>query len=132
MNKQPNSKDSILDSAALLAINGGASIPGSAQDRLAALLELELGEKRAEKEEARRLSEVARQATLEGIKLEQEKKVALQDACPHMKPNYTPAVGGQKDHKGNYHFVCQYCNKEFGNNLPYHLQIPAERVGGPQ
>lgn len=127
MNQSKN--NSTVDQAALLASMGGG---GNAQDRLAALLERKLSNEYDEEQKKKNLEEAARLANLENIKRSREAEMSKQDACPHMKPNFQPALGGQKDHSGNYHFICQYCNKEFGNNVPFHLRISADKVGGPQ
>lgn len=124
MNQKQNDQPLISNEALMEAL--------LAQGRLAALQEDELAEKAEQRKKQKDQDIAFRKATLENIRIKTENETALKEACPHMKPNFQPAVGGQRDHKGNYHFVCQYCNKEFHNNLPYHLQISGERVGGPQ
>lgn len=72
---------------------------------------------------------------LQGAKDMQKRRndeIAKQSLCPHLKPNFSPCIGGQRDHQGVYHFICGYCAKEFtGSDLPPHLRIPNEFVGGP-
>lgn len=98
---------------------------------------LEEQEDRATKKAADALIEkqalAIRNAHMESTKLSAQAKLLNQQSCPHMKPNFRPATGGQKDHKGTLHMICQYCQKEWtGHELPSHLYIPSEMIGGPQ
>lgn len=123
-------KSNTVQEAGILAASQGGS--GGAQDRLAALLEVKIAkELQAEQAEAdQRLA--FKTAQINAIRKTEEQKASIQEQCPHMKPNFRPATGGQKDHSGKVHMICQYCQKEFGDNLPYHLRLPSEMVGGPQ
>lgn len=129
---QSNSSNSTLDQLAVLGAAGSGSGNSSAQDLLARLLADKLGKEAAQEAADAEQAEAFRTAQLSAIKQQMVEREQQQDACPHMKPNFRPALGGQKDHKGNYHFICQYCAKEFGNDVPYHLRIPGEMIGGPQ
>lgn len=109
---------------------GGSS--STTQDELAAILKRKLEREMNEEDEVKRQAEKARLASVQAAKFAAEQRTMAQAQCPHMKPNFTPATGGQKDHKGNYHYICQYCGKEYGNELPAHLRISSDMVGGPQ
>src|SRR5579885_545840 len=89
----------------------------SVQDQLAALQVQELAERLRKEREEKEYQETMRQANIESLRKDEARREASQAACPHMKPNFTPAIGGQRDHRGNFHYICQYCGKEFGNNL---------------
>lgn len=90
---------------------------------------------REEAEFARRQHE-AKQARLigsEALLKQAEKDKITQQQCPHIKPNAQSAIGGQWDHHGKYHWICAYCAKEWqDNDLPLHLRIDMNKVGGPQ
>lgn len=96
-------------------------------------LELEeLKERRAEIKEQRRIALAARKQNAEQLEKARQNQEAIQSLCPHQKPNGQPAIAGQRDHQHHYIFICAYCAKVFNEyNLPPHLRIPAERVGGP-
>ena len=79
-------------------------------------------------EQQRRARESGARAREEAARAER----AVQDSCPHMKPWGGPSIAGQRDHQHNVHFICLYCGKTWVNNeLPAHLRIPSEEVGGP-
>jgi hypothetical protein len=127
MSNNTSKKDNTLEELANL------STGGSVQEQMAAMQLEEMQERRAEKQAKKAVENAARLATLRDIQVQEANKAAAQAGCPHMKPNFQPALGGQKDHKGNYHLLCQYCQKEFsGETLPPHLRLPAEMIGGPQ
>lgn len=94
---------------------------------IAKLQREELG--RLEQEEmARKGREIGSQALLK--QWEQEKLVRSQ--CPHLKQNGQSALAGQRDHHNHYHFICAFCAEEWTDNeVPLHLRIPLERIGGP-
>ena len=96
-------------------------------------LELEeLKERRAEIKEQRRIQLAARKQNAEQLELSRKQQEAIQSLCPHLKPNGTTAIAGQRDHQHHYIFICAYCSKTFNEHtLPPHLRVPAERVGGP-
>ena len=125
-------KTKALADLANLASSQGAQ-PSSAQEQMAKLLVLKMEkELQAEKEDAER-QEALKLAQLENIKQMQRIQEETQRQCPHMKPNFRPAIGGQRDSHGHYHWICQYCCKQWiDNELPVHLRIPQEQVGGPQ
>jgi len=99
-----------------------------------ALLENEQAKRhKTAREEQEMLNHNARK--LGATVLDQQRKMELdkQNACPHLKPNAQPAIAGQWDHSGTYHWICAYCSKEWtGGELPLHLRIDMEKVGGPQ
>lgn len=121
-----------VEDAALVSTLGGTN-NSSAQERLAELLAARIGDEEKERREKKEQLEAFREAQIAAVTAVMEGKRQAQAQCPHMKPNFRPATGGQKDHRGVEHFLCQYCQKEYtGGELPYHLRIPAEMVGGPQ
>lgn len=94
--------------------------------------ERELDEREAK--DAQKASALA--ARLQGrdsILKQRATQLANQAGCPHMKPlNGGSAIAGQKDHRQVYHWICQYCQKEWeGAELPAHLRIDLALVGGP-
>jgi hypothetical protein len=125
------SKPDLNETAMLATTMGKAS--GTAQEQLAAALTRKIL-KEEEAEEARVAQQKRlREQQLESIRAQMLQRDAMQAACPHMKPNFTSAIGGQRDHNNDYHWLCQYCAKEWLNDeLPVHLRIPQDRVGGPQ
>jgi len=75
----------------------------------------------------------ARDQNIADIRKQVLKKAAERDACPHQKPNNRgSAIAGTRDHQGHYHFLCQYCQKEWTDNeLPAVLRIDGDFIGGP-
>lgn len=68
------------------------------------------------------------------IAQEQRRQVELatQSNCHHLKPNGASAIAGQRGHNHVPIYICQYCSKVWnGNELPGHLTVPPERIGGP-
>lgn len=126
-----NKKTTAIEELAQIA-NTKSGTPTSAQDQMARLLVLKMEkELQAEKDEAERQQNL-RLAQLENIRQMLKIQEETQAQCPHVKPNYRPAIGGQRDGRGNYQWICQYCCKQWVNNeLPIHLRIPHEMVGGP-
>lgn len=97
---------------------------------LESLLE-QKADKQAVIDQARRMQESAipamRQAELE--------REMAQAQCSHKKENDQPALGAQRDHSHNIHWICLNCQKEWngakGEKPPAYLQIPFDRIGGP-
>jgi hypothetical protein len=90
-------------------------------------LQEEENEKRMKEEEARRLL-IAR---TQDFKINQERRDATQAACPHLKENGKPNIGGQELSSGDVLFICQLCYKTFNQDtLPRHLAIDPNRIGG--
>jgi len=116
---------------AALTQGSGSADDSSPQARIATFLERKLAKETLDEETREAQERAFREAHISAVRAVEAQKEAEQAACPHMKPNFRPATGGQKDHKGKFHFICQYCGKEFGDELPYHLRIPSEMVGGP-
>src|SRR5262245_19036764 len=110
----------------------GTSSGGNAADRLAELMAVKIAKELEQEKTEAANKQALREAQIAGVKQMLESRALGQAQCPHMKPNFRPAMAGQKDHRGNAHFICQYCQKEYGNDLPMHLRIPADQVGGPQ
>lgn len=127
MNPQKQNMD--LDKVALLASSGMTS---GAQNRLAELLEQEFSERRAAKDADKAQLDAFREAQLNAVRATIAERERQQAQCPHMKPNFRPATGGQRDSKGKHHFICQYCGKEYGDDLPAYLRISSDMIGGPQ
>lgn len=98
------------------------------------LLLEELQEKRREKQVEAETQENNRRIKFEEIRKITEAKRQQQAGCSHVKPNGWPNIGGQRDHRGTYHFICSYCMKEWTEKeIPAHLasRINMELVGGP-
>ena len=99
------------------------------------ILAMQFAKLKREEDELERRDNEQKNARLIGISaLNQERANELekQRQCPHIKPNAQPAIGGQWDHQGTFHWTCAYCAKEWTNNeLPVHLRIDMSRVGGP-
>jgi hypothetical protein len=130
-NNSKQSNGSLVDQAALVAASGGSG--GGAQDLLAAILVEKFAKEKAEQDKETAQVRAFKEAQLAAVEKTIQDKLNLQRQCPHLKPNHKSAVGGQKDHSGHYHFICQYCQKEWvDGELPYQLQIPGDTVGGPQ
>lgn len=102
------------------------------QDALARLQLNKLAREAAEEQRAEDQLLAFRDATLASVQAQMDAKKRDQDRCGHMKPNFKSALGGQKDGKGNYCLICQYCFKEFTGDIPFQLRIPADMIGGPQ
>jgi hypothetical protein len=64
--------------------------------------------------------------------MRRKQQEAAQANCSHMKPWGGPALAGQRNHQHQVMLICQFCGKLFnGLDIPAHLRIPAERIGGP-
>jgi len=92
----------------------------------------ELKEKRAEKEEERRIQLESKKQNSLAMERKHQQDLAAQDHCHHLKGNGQSHLVGQRDHNNNYHYFCQTCQKHWLNEIPGHLQIDMNRVGGPQ
>lgn len=78
------------------------------------------------------LDRASREIGASAVKRQMAQTKDTQDHCPHIKPNAQPAIAGQWDHHGTYHWICAYCSKEWkDNDLPIHLRIDMSKVGGP-
>lgn len=128
--------DSTVQNASLAVLNSGG---GGMNDELAGLLAAKLRKELKVDEEKEAQHAQVRRAQLLAIEEERKNTLARQTQCPHMKPNFTSALVGQKDHLGHHHFVCQNCQREYGDGVtpnvppvPVHLRIPSDRIGGPQ
>lgn len=61
-------------------------------------------------------------------------KVREQQSCPHQKQNGEYRVGGQRDHRGNTIYFCQWCQMTWNQStIPPHImsRIDPARIGGP-
>lgn len=104
------------------------------QALLAKLLLEDLQKKRALEEESDRQARVSREQNVAIVKEGLAKKALEQESCPHRKPapSNESAIAGQRDHRGNVIFICQYCQQQWNQRtLPPALRIPADFVGGP-
>lgn len=90
-------------------------------------------ERRVLSDEKKRMEEAVRQQGRDAMVRQRAMEIEKQRQCAHMKPlNGGSAVAGQRDHKNVYHWICQYCSKEWtGNDLPTNLRIDLALVGGP-
>ena len=121
--------EDIIQAALGHSAGGGGSVAEELQKILLKKYQKEIALE--EEREAQQLA--ARKQNAMAMESRRQQEFATQSQCPHMKPNFQSAVGGQRDHQGNHLFICAYCAKEWRNNeLPAHLRIPADRVGGPQ
>jgi hypothetical protein len=132
------SKNQLLDEgqltpAIVAAVTGKSEgTTSKAQDLLIELLLGDLQEKKAEKKQAEDDRKRARESNIEDVKNQVNAKKFTQSNCPHKKPNGHPSIGGQRDHRQHYNWICLYCQKEWKDNaLPLDLRISMDRVGGP-
>lgn len=104
-----------------------------AQLRSANLVNAREEREEGKRSEAERVTKAARDNNIAEIRKNIERKTAERDGCPHQKPNNRgSAIAGTRDHQGHYHFLCQYCQKEWTDNaLPPHLRIDSDFIGGP-
>lgn len=86
-----------------------------------------------EQEEAERIHKEQQRQGAHEMQKKRDREIAKQNSCPHIKPNRATAVGGQRDHSGNYHYICQLCSKEWGKDLelPNWLVPDPIVIGGP-
>lgn len=105
----------------------------------ARLLEMQIAELERQKNEREKSEKDAlelilrqREIGLKAMLQEDEQKKLNQAQCSHKKPNGLPNIGGQRDHRQHYHWICSYCSKEWTDNeLPLDLRISQDLVGGP-
>jgi hypothetical protein len=121
----------VLGSDDRVASMGSEDISVIQRELFQALLEKARRERQEEAErEAARLRAKAEGARAREAAAQQER--AQQATCPHMKPWGGPAIAGQRDHQHHVHFICLYCGKQWVDaELPAHLRIPSDEVGGP-
>lgn len=96
------------------------------------LLQKQMEEADAERQLRRKEQLESKRQNSLAMERQRQLELQAQEACPHLKPNGMPNIAGQRDHSNNYHYICQRCFKPWTNNLPGHLQISHEFVGGPQ
>lgn len=79
----------------------------------------------------------ARESNIEDVRKQEERNAFDQENCAHRKPppSHGPAIGGQRDHRGNVHYICLYCHKTWKNAelpIPLRVGLDADKIGGPQ
>lgn len=108
---------------------------GKAEELQEQILRLQLAKLQREEDvrhQEEQIAVSARRIGAEALQHQREEELIRQTACKHFKPNSTPAIGGQWDHRGHVHWICAYCAKEWTDNeLPLELRIDMSRVGGP-
>lgn len=105
----------------------------SVQDQLALFELLEKKEAKKKRDEAEAAFQAARKTVMAAQVAGWEAEEAKRASCPHTKPSGRSAIAGQKLHSHDYLWICQYCSKTWKNDqLPAHLRIDSDRVGGPQ
>jgi hypothetical protein len=105
---------------------------------LAQLRNADLEFRKTSREEAKVTDQIemlkrAREQNIIDIRKQVAKRTAERNDCPHQKPNNRgSAIAGTRDHQGHYHFLCQYCQKEWTDGeLPPMLRIDSDFIGGP-
>ena len=102
------------------------------QEAMLTLQYQKLAREEADLEQKQQEQQAARLIGINALNQERQMELERQSVCPHLKPNAQPAIGGQWDHQGHYHWTCLYCAKEWMDlELPVHLRIDSGRVGGP-
>lgn len=97
------------------------------------LLNKRLMKQDAEETEALRVAKEGQRQNAQAMELNRKNQEQLQAGCPHLKPNGMPNIAAQRDHSNNYNYICQRCFKPWQNNeLPGHLAIDPQFIGGPQ
>lgn len=100
------------------------------------ILTLQLAKLQREESQREADEQLAKNARLIGVTAmlqERENELAAQNQCPHLKPNGQSALGGQRDHRNHYHFICGLCAKEWKDSeVPLFLRIDMSRIGGPE
>jgi hypothetical protein len=121
----------VLGSPDRAALSSPTAMAAMQQELMALFLE----RLKAEKAEREAEQERARQARLAGARAQEEaaaKERAMQASCNHTKPFGGPAIAAQRDHQHTTHWICLYCGKTWRNlEIPPHLRIPNEEIGGP-
>ena len=117
-----------------MANNNNVVPPEIDIDKELKILQLkELQEKRDKEAEEKDIRRKAQLANIQSVKDAMRQTTANQDSCAHKKPSGASAIAGQRMHSHKYLWLCQYCGKQWtGNDLPTHLRIDSELVGGPQ
>jgi len=132
MGRPPSKNNSLTEKATLVASLAQSGTPGSEMEKMAALLNRKMLKEEAAEEEERTIALAAREAGAKSMQNKRDMELYQQDNCSHTKPLGGPAIGGQRDHKNDYHFMCLFCSKMWLNGeLPSHLKISLDRVGGP-
>lgn len=134
-----NSVESSIDLAAVSQLLGAPdkeqALGNGLSDLQRELLTLFLEKLRKEREVEQERAEQRRRAREQGARAQEEQarqERAMQESCPHMKPWGGPSIAGQRDHRHRTIFICLYCGKRWiDTELPHHLRIPTEEVGGP-
>jgi hypothetical protein len=66
---------------------------------------------------------------------EENKRLMLKrrhQSCSHLMENNKTFLGGQRDHSGHTHYICQFCGAEFDETtVPPMLKPPLMNIGGP-
>lgn len=100
------------------------------------LEELQAKKLKKEMDQQEENEENRRKAHAEGARSMEQRRLnelAKQAACNHMlELQGGPAIVCQRNHNRDYMFMCQLCQKEWLNGeVPPHLRIPMDRIGGP-
>lgn len=104
----------------------GGGLPPELLQLISRRYQKELEEDERKEEELRRLKE----SQIEYTKQAMAQKEAMQNACPHIKENGRPRLGGQRLSSGEIVFICQNCHKTWTNSPPPHLMVSLEAIGG--
>lgn len=134
-----SSKNNLNDQVAMMVASSKPSNgvgDESATDAVARILRRRLEKEDQEEEQRAREQAEYRKQQLDSIERAMRERRLGQEGCVHMKPNFTTALNGQRDHQGELHGVCSYCAKEFTEEelrQPQfrHLAMAGDRVGGP-
>jgi len=132
MSKNNPILDPQVIAAATLSTGGSKATP--AQEQILGLLAEELLRNKQARQEREELEKNTRRANIDDIKRNTALKTMEQDACLHRKPppSHASALAGQRTHRGNVNYICQYCHKEFSEKtIPPDLRISSETIGGP-
>lgn len=117
----------------LAAILNGGFQQSSAMEKFLEKQNVILDEQIALKEEERRILRLQKEQGAREMQKRRDAELMKQEQCPHIKPNRATAIGGQRDHSGNAHYICQICSKEWvGAELPNWLAPDPLTIGGPQ
>lgn len=115
---------------------GGGAMPPDLVEMQRKILELQYNQLKQNSDQTEEQTRIALNARKQGafdMQAKREREEAIQGHCPHMKPNFTPAISGQRDHLHHYHWICAYCAKEWTDGaLPAHLRVPMDIIGGPE
>ncbi len=104
----------------------------SVSDQLARLELKQRLEQEAINEEARQQKIAAHKAGMQAMVVRAKMEEAEQEQCAHQNPYGGTLLVGQRLHSNKHLFMCQNCRKTwYDNEVPLHLRIVSERVGGP-